>query len=126
MTSIQRPLTRRSFIGATGATTIAFGVPTLLHAQARPVKVGLIHPFTGGGANWGGLAFDAGRQIAYINTSSAMHMVTLIPADRVKAARAAEPGEEISPQTGAPYGMRRVLLEQHDDLARAFRAQRAR
>ena len=47
MTSIQRPLTRRSFIGATGATTIAFGVPTLLHAQARPVKVGLIHPFTG-------------------------------------------------------------------------------
>ena len=70
----------------------------------------LIHPFTGGGANWGGLAFDAGRQVAYINTSSAMHMLTLIPADRVKAARAAEPDEEISPQAGAPYGMRRVLM----------------
>ena len=47
MTRIAKPLTRRGFIGATGATTIAFGVPTLLHAQARPVKVGLIHPFTG-------------------------------------------------------------------------------
>ena len=74
------------------------------------LKGTLIHPFTGGGANWGGLAFDAGRQVAYINTSSAMHMVTLIPADRVKAARAAEPDEEISPQTGAPYGMRRVVM----------------
>ena len=47
MTRLAKPLTRRGFIGATGATTIAFGVPTLLHAQARPVKVGLIHPFTG-------------------------------------------------------------------------------
>ena len=44
MTRLAKPLTRRGFIGA---TTIAFGVPTLLHAQARPVKVGLIHPFTG-------------------------------------------------------------------------------
>ena len=70
----------------------------------------LIHPFTGGGANWGGLAFDAGRQVAYINTSSAMHLVTLIPADRVKAAQAAEPDEEISPQAGAPFGMRRVMI----------------
>lgn len=70
----------------------------------------LIHPFTGGGANWGGLAFDAGRQVAYINTSSAMHLVALIPAGRVKAAQAAEPDEEISPQTGAPFGMRRVMI----------------
>ena len=74
------------------------------------LKGTLIHPFTGGGANWGGLAFDVGRQVAYINTSSAMHMLTLIPADRVKAARAAEPDEEISPQAGAPYGMRRALM----------------
>jgi quinoprotein glucose dehydrogenase len=70
----------------------------------------ILFPFTGGGVNWGGLAFDAGRQIAFVNTSSALHLVTLIPADRVKAAQAAEPDEEISPQAGAAYGMRRVTL----------------
>jgi quinoprotein glucose dehydrogenase len=70
----------------------------------------ILFPFTGGGVNWGGLAFDAGRQIAFVNTSSALHLVTLIPANRVKAAQAAEPDEEISPQAGAAYGMRRVTL----------------
>ena len=39
----------------------------------------ILYPFTGGGMNWGGLAFDPGRQVAYVNTSSAMHLVTLIP-----------------------------------------------
>ncbi|MDB5454370.1 MAG: Quinoprotein glucose dehydrogenase [Caulobacteraceae bacterium] len=70
----------------------------------------LIYPFTGGGMNWGGLAFDASRQVAYVNTSSAMHSVTLIAADKVNAARKAEPDTEISPQTGAPFGMRRAVL----------------
>ena len=70
----------------------------------------ILHPFTGGGVNWGGLAFDGSRQVVFVNTSSALHLVTLIPAARVKAARAAEPDEEISPQTGAAYGMRRVML----------------
>lgn len=70
----------------------------------------LIHPFTGGGVNWGGLAFDAGRQVVYVNTSGALHLVTLIPAAKVRAARIAEPDAEISPQAGAPFGMRRILL----------------
>lgn len=70
----------------------------------------VLFPFTGGGVNWGGLAFDAGRQVAFVNTSSAIHLVTLIPAKDVKAAKAAEPDEEISPQTGAPFGMRRSVL----------------
>jgi quinoprotein glucose dehydrogenase len=70
----------------------------------------ILYPFTGGGSNWGGLAFDAGRQVAYLNTTSAMHLVTLIPAARVAAARAAEPDAEISPMAGAPYGVRRVVL----------------
>jgi quinoprotein glucose dehydrogenase len=39
-----------------------------------------------------------------------MHLVTLIPAARVAAAKAAEPDVEISPQAGAPFGMRRVVL----------------
>jgi quinoprotein glucose dehydrogenase len=70
----------------------------------------IVYPFTGGGANWGGLAFDPGRQLAFVNTSSAMHLVTLIPSAQVRAARAAEPDAEISPQTGAPYGMRRAAM----------------
>jgi len=70
----------------------------------------LEYPFTGGGANWGGLAFDPERQVAYVNTTSLMHLITLIPANRVKAAKAAEPDAEISPQTGAPFGMRRVVV----------------
>ena len=68
------------------------------------------YPFTGGGSNWGGLAFDPTRQVAYVNTSSALHLVTLIPASKVKAARAAEPNVEISPNAGAPFGVRREVL----------------
>ncbi|MCR5879889.1 PQQ-binding-like beta-propeller repeat protein [Phenylobacterium sp. J367] len=70
----------------------------------------IVHPFTGGGTNWGGLAFDPGRQIAFVNTSNLLHRITLIPADQFKAVRAANPGHEISPQAGAPYGMRRDVL----------------
>ena len=70
----------------------------------------ILYPFTGGGVNWGGLAFDPGRQVAYVNTSSVLHLVTLIPADKVAAAQKAEPDEEISPQTGAAYGVRRKAL----------------
>ena len=40
-------VTRRRFVGATAAATASFGVPTLLRAQAKPVKVGLVHPMTG-------------------------------------------------------------------------------
>jgi quinoprotein glucose dehydrogenase len=68
------------------------------------------YPFTGGGSNWGGLAFDPGRQVAYLNTSSALHLITLIPAAQVSAAQRAEPNVEISPQAGAPFGMRREVL----------------
>lgn len=70
----------------------------------------IIYPFTGGGINWGGIAFDATRDVVYVNTSSAMHLVTLIPAKNYAAERAANPGHEISPNTGAPYAMRRDVV----------------
>ncbi|MBL8771839.1 MAG: pyrroloquinoline quinone-dependent dehydrogenase [Phenylobacterium sp.] len=70
----------------------------------------ILYPFTGGGMNWGGLAFDAGRQVVYVNTSSALHLVTLIPADKVKATQQAEMDTEVSAQRGAPYGMKREVL----------------
>jgi len=34
---------------------------------------------TGGGVNWGGVAFDPVNQILYANTSHAVHIVKLIP-----------------------------------------------
>jgi quinoprotein glucose dehydrogenase len=71
----------------------------------------IIFPFTGGGINWGGLSFDAGRQVVYVNTSNALHVVRLIPAKDVKHAHQSELDKEISPQTGAPFGMRRDVLK---------------
>ena len=67
-------------------------------------------PFTGGGSNWGGVAFDASRDVVYVNTSSAIHLITLIPTAKLAAAHAAAPSAEIGPQIGAPFGMKRELL----------------
>jgi quinoprotein glucose dehydrogenase len=74
------------------------------------LKGTILYPFTGGGSNWGGLAFDPAHDIVYVNTSNAMHVVTLIPRKDFAAFKAAHPNEEVSPQTGAPYGMMRVTL----------------
>lgn len=46
-------LSRRLVLQA-GAATAAFGAPGLLLAQPRPIKIGLIHPVTGGLAYSGG------------------------------------------------------------------------
>jgi quinoprotein glucose dehydrogenase len=70
----------------------------------------LVYPFTGGGMNWGGLAFDQSRDVVYVNTSSALHVVTLSPRKDFARRKAAEPGKEISPQAGTHYGMRRDLV----------------
>ncbi|NKF22087.1 pyrroloquinoline quinone-dependent dehydrogenase [Solimonas sp. C16B3] len=70
----------------------------------------IIYPFTGGGTNWGGLAFNPDSDIAYVNTSNAMHLVTLIPAAKIKAAQEDQPHIEISAQAGAPYGMKREVM----------------
>jgi quinoprotein glucose dehydrogenase len=74
------------------------------------VKGTILYPFTGGGSNWGGLAFDEKHDVVYVNTSSAMHLVTLIPRAQFAAVQAANPDKEVSPQEGAPYGMKRVTL----------------
>lgn len=70
----------------------------------------IIYPFTGGGTNWGGLAFDARHDIAYVNTSSMMHLVTLIPRAKLAEAEHKFPDAEISPQTGTPFGMKREVM----------------
>jgi quinoprotein glucose dehydrogenase len=71
----------------------------------------LIYPFTGGGTNWGGLSFDPAHNVVFVNTSSVMHLVTLIPAKDIDAMRKAHPNQEISRNRGAPYGMwRRTVV----------------
>ncbi|HUD52831.1 MAG TPA: pyrroloquinoline quinone-dependent dehydrogenase, partial [Parvibaculum sp.] len=70
----------------------------------------LLYPFTGGGANWGGMSFDPDRKIAIVNVNRAGHIVTLFPEAEFKARKEASPGKEISPQEGTPYGMERDLF----------------
>lgn len=70
----------------------------------------LMFPFSGGGANWGGMAFNPQTQLMYVNTSRALHVVKLIPRDDFATAKEAEPNKEISAQAGTRFGMKRDLL----------------
>jgi quinoprotein glucose dehydrogenase len=70
----------------------------------------ILYPFTGGGTNWGGMAFDPGRNIAFLNTSNVMHLVTLIPQAKLEAARKVDPHAEISPNRGTVFAMKRETL----------------
>jgi quinoprotein glucose dehydrogenase len=69
----------------------------------------VLFPFSGGGVNWGGIAIDP-QAIVYVNTSRAMHVITLIPRAEFDAVKAANPGKEVSPQTGTPFGMKREVM----------------
>lgn len=70
----------------------------------------LLYPFTGGGANWGGAAFDARRNLLVINMSNIAHHIMLIPAEEFAEARRVFHDQEVSPQTGAPYAVKRETL----------------
>ncbi|MEO7150687.1 MAG: pyrroloquinoline quinone-dependent dehydrogenase [Burkholderiaceae bacterium] len=69
----------------------------------------VLFPFTGGGVNWGGVAVDPAG-VVYVNTSRAIHVVTLVPRERFDAVKAASPGKETSPQTGTQFGVQREVL----------------
>jgi quinoprotein glucose dehydrogenase len=68
----------------------------------------VLFPFTGGGVNWGGVAFDPVNQILYANTSRAVHIVTLIPAADARGVKPAV-GVEFGAQRGAAFAMTRVV-----------------
>ena len=70
----------------------------------------LLFPFTGGGVNWGGGAFDPGRGLYIVNTSRIAHAVKLIPRADYAAAHAADPKVEIGRGLGTPYAARREVL----------------
>nr|WP_316179159.1 MULTISPECIES: pyrroloquinoline quinone-dependent dehydrogenase [unclassified Bradyrhizobium] len=68
----------------------------------------LLFPMTGGGVNWGGVAFDPVRQILYANVSRAIHIVRLIP--RAEADRMTPPrGVDFGLQRGSPFAVTRVV-----------------
>ncbi len=70
----------------------------------------LFHPFTGGGANWGGAAYDPRRNLLIINMTSLAHVVQLLPRDEFSGARERFPGQDVEPMRGAPYGDRRGII----------------
>ncbi|HEX2590614.1 MAG TPA: pyrroloquinoline quinone-dependent dehydrogenase, partial [Rhizomicrobium sp.] len=70
----------------------------------------ILYPFTGGGTNWGGLAFDAAHDIVYVNTSAMIHVVTLIRQRQFGETKEKFFDKEVSPQEGAPFGMMRAAM----------------
>jgi len=70
----------------------------------------ILLPFTGGGANWGGAAFDPMRNLLVVNMSNIGHHVQLFEAGNLEEMREVFHDQEVSPQEGAPYGMKRELL----------------
>lgn len=69
-------------------------------------------PGNGGGSNWGGIGWDAERQVAIANTMHFPFVVALIPRDDFESVRDSGryAGAEFSPQIGTPFGMRRMPL----------------
>ncbi|MEQ1931683.1 MAG: pyrroloquinoline quinone-dependent dehydrogenase [Parvularculaceae bacterium] len=78
---------------------------------APPSEQGtILYPFTGGGANWGGGAFDPSTNIYYVNTSSMMHLITLVPRAATDEDWHGIQNGEQAPMRGAPYAMRRQTM----------------
>jgi quinoprotein glucose dehydrogenase len=85
-----------------------------LHAEGLftpPSEQGtLFYPFTGGGANWGSASFDPMRNLLVVNMNNLAHNIQLIPSDQVEATKKVFHDQEVTAQTGAPFGMRRSLV----------------
>lgn len=77
-----------------------------------PVVGGMLsYPFSGGGGNWGGAAFDPSRNLLIVNMSSMANAIDLIPGteDREAAGPIADDAE-FAPMEGVPYAMTREVL----------------
>jgi quinoprotein glucose dehydrogenase len=64
----------------------------------------IFFPMIGGGVNWGGVAVDL-RGVVFVNTTRAAHVVRLIPRAEYAATKAANPGKQVGPQSGAPFAV---------------------
>lgn len=70
----------------------------------------VLYPFTGGGANWGGMSYDPDRQIAVVHTLSAAMEVRLIEREDYEGGNITNDAGELAPQAGARYAMTRGLV----------------
>jgi quinoprotein glucose dehydrogenase len=76
-----------------------------------PTEQGTIMlPGNAGGSNWGGIAVDPRRQLAFVRTSDLPWVVKLIPRADFEDEREAHRGHEHGAQIGTPFGMRRQML----------------
>jgi quinoprotein glucose dehydrogenase len=72
----------------------------------------IVYPGNAGGPNWGGLALDPERGVAYVNSMRAPTVAKLIPREQAEGldyAGAAYPNE-LYPMEGAPYALSRGPL----------------
>lgn len=69
------------------------------------LKGSIMWPSYAGGSNWGGIAFDGGRQLVFANVSNIAAVVRLVP--RAEASRDL-PG--FTAQAGTPYALSREIL----------------
>jgi quinoprotein glucose dehydrogenase len=70
------------------------------------------YPGIPGGVNWGSVAIDPHRRVAFYNATNIAFQVRLIPRDAFEAERAKGGGiaREFAPMLGTPYGMVREPL----------------
>jgi quinoprotein glucose dehydrogenase len=76
------------------------------------VEGSIVYPGNAGGPNWGGLALDPERGVAYLNSMRAPTVAKLIPREQAAGldyAGAAYPNE-LYPMEGAPYALSRGPL----------------
>lgn len=71
----------------------------------------LAYPFSGGGANWGGAAFDPRRNLLVINMSNLAQAIHLVPgAEEETDVTDLSDDAEFAPMEGVPYAMTRETL----------------
>jgi quinoprotein glucose dehydrogenase len=72
----------------------------------------LLTPGSAGGANWGGAAFDAGRQLMIVNVNRVAQVVKMIPRAEIPGVEGISlaGGRDVAAATGTPYGTRREWL----------------
>ena len=74
------------------------------------IQGSIMYPGNAGGSNWGGIAVDPIRQLAFVRSSDVAWIVRLIARGDFEGERAADPKHEYGPQIGTPFGLRRDLL----------------
>ena len=70
----------------------------------------IVFPSFGGGSNWGSVAYDPAHNLLVANTMNLVAMAQVVPRAQFDAARRAHPDDQVTPQRGTPFGMRRKLL----------------